>query len=178
MTPDPDPAPARHPWPERLLETILFGSRWLLAPIYLGLAASLVVLIIKFAQLGYALVLSALDGGGSGTIIGILSLVDMSLIGNLILIVMFAGYESFVSKFDLDNHRDKPSWLGHVDFADLKIKLMTTLVAISAIRLLEEYLDLGQYTDRELAWSIGIQLTFVASGILLAVMDRLSDHHS
>jgi uncharacterized protein (TIGR00645 family) len=173
-----DPAPARHPWPERLLENILFASRWLLAPIYLGLAASLVVLIVKFAQLGYALVLSALDSGGSGTIIGILTLIDMSLIGNLILIVMFAGYENFVSKFDLDKHRDKPSWLGHVDFADLKIKLMTTLVAIGAIRLLEEFLDLGQYTDRELAWSVGILLAFVVSGVLLAIMDKLSGHHS
>jgi uncharacterized protein (TIGR00645 family) len=171
------PPPLPRPWLERLVEQILFGSRWLLAPIYLGLAASLLVLLVKFALTGYGLVVGLIEGDSSGTVVGILSLVDVSLIGNLILIVMFAGYENFVSKFDIDDHRDKPNWLGHIDFADLKIKLITTLVAISAIHLLEQALNLDYYSDRDLAWSLGIQAAFLIAGLFLALMDRLSNHH-
>jgi uncharacterized protein (TIGR00645 family) len=88
--------------------------------------------------------------------------------------VMFAGYENFVSKLELVGHKDKPSWMGHVDFSDLKLKLMASIVAISAIQVLENFMNVAHLSDRELAWSVGIHMAFVASGVLLAVMDRLS----
>ena len=158
---------------ERGIETMLFGSRWLLAPVYLGLAGGLVVIVIKFVQDLVELVLHVPTATGDQTIVGVLTLVDLSLMGSLVLMVMFAGYENFVSKFDDVEHSDKPSWMGHVDFADLKLKLMGSIVAISAIKLLESFMNASHLSDRELGWAVGIHMAFVVSGVLLAVMDRL-----
>ncbi|HXT78534.1 MAG TPA: TIGR00645 family protein [Acetobacteraceae bacterium] len=158
---------------ERGVEFLLFTSRWLLAPIYLGLALGLAVLLIKFGQHAVALLGHALTSDGEETIIGVLALIDLALMGSLVVMVMFAGYENFVSKLDLASHRDKPGWMGHVDFSDLKLKLMASIVAISAIQVLESFMNVAQLSDRELAWSVGIHATFVISGVLLAVMDRL-----
>ena len=158
---------------ERGIEAVLFGSRWLLAPIYLGLAGGLVVLLVKFVQDLVELIMHVPTATGDQTIVGVLTLVDLSLMGSLVLMVMFAGYENFVSKFDDVEHSDKPSWMGHVDFADLKLKLMGSIVAISAIKLLESFMNASHLTDRELGWSVGIHMAFVVSGVLLAVMDRL-----
>ncbi len=164
---------APHSLAERLIEQAIFASRWLLAPLYLGLAGCLLLLLVKFAQKAADLFAHALTEGGSEAIVGILSLVDLSFMANLLLMVMFAGYENFVSKFDLDGHRDRPDWMGHVDFGDIKLKLMTSIVAISAIHLLELFLNVPDRTDRELAWGVGIHVTFILSGVLLAIMDRL-----
>jgi uncharacterized protein (TIGR00645 family) len=128
---------ARHSLVERIIEWLIFGSRWLLAPIYVGLAAALVVLAIKFVQHAVELLMHVLTTDGDDTIIGILALIDLALMGSLVLMVMFAGYENFVSKLDLAGHKDKPSWMGHVGFGDLKLKLMASIVAISAIQVLE-----------------------------------------
>jgi len=165
----------RHPLIERIVESVLFSSRWLLAPIYLGLAAGLVVLVIKFVQRALLLLTNVLTADGDSTIVGILALVDLALMGSLVVMVMFAGYENFVSKLDLVGHRDKPSWMGHVGFGDLKLKLMASIVAISAIHVLESFMNIEHLSDRELAWSVGIHMAFVVSGVLLGVMDRLSE---
>jgi uncharacterized protein (TIGR00645 family) len=162
-----------HPPVERALEQTLFASRWLLAPIYLGLAASLILLLINFAQKSLSLVSNALKAGSDETIIGVLSLIDLSLMANLLLMVIFAGYENFISELELE-HKDKPEWMGHVGFGDLKLKLMTSIVAISAIHVLEDFMHVDQVTNRELGWAVGIHLTFVVSGLLLAFMDRIS----
>jgi uncharacterized protein (TIGR00645 family) len=162
------------PRPERLVEYVLFTSRWLLAPIYLGLIAGLAVLLVKFVQHTIELVTHVLTANGDDAIVGVLGLIDLALMGSLVVMVMFAGYENFVSKLELVGHKDKPSWMGHVDFSDLKLKLMASIVAISAIQVLENFMNLAHLSDRELAWSVGIHMTFVASGVLLAVMDRLS----
>lgn len=159
---------------ERIVECVLFASRWLLAPIYLGLIAGLVVLLVKFVQHTVGLMAHMLDTSGDGTIMGVLALIDLALMGSLVVMVMFAGYENFVSKLDLAGHKDKPSWMGHVNFSDLKLKLMASIVAISAIQVLEKFMNVRQLGDRELAWSIGIHMAFVVSGVLLAIMDRLS----
>lgn len=106
---------------------------------------------------------------------GILALVDLALMGSLVVMVMFAGYENFVSKLDLAGHKDKPGWMGHVGFGDLKLKLMASIVAISAIHVLESFMNVEHLSDRELGWSVGIHMAFVVSGLLLAVMDRLTD---
>jgi len=158
---------------ERAIEGVLFASRWVLAPIYLGLVGGLVVIPVKFAQDLVELLKHVPTATGDETIVGVLTLVDLSLMGSLVLMVMFAGYENFVSKFDEVDHRDRPSWMGHVDFSDLKLKLMGSIVAISAIKLLESFMNAAHLTDRELGWSVGIHMAFVVSGVLLAVMDRL-----
>jgi len=164
----------RHSFVERVVEGLIFGSRWLLAPIYVGLAAALLVLLIKFVQHAGELLMHVLTTDGDNTIVGILGLIDLALMGSLVLMVMFAGYENFVSKLDLAGHADKPSWMGHVGFGDLKLKLMASIVAISAIHVLEGFMNIEHLSDRTLAWSVGIHAAFVASGVLLAVMDRLA----
>ncbi len=145
-----------HPLVERIVERMIFTSRWLLAPIYVGLAAALVVLLIKFVQHAVELLMHALSAGGNETIIGILALIDLALTGSLVLMVMFAGYENFVSKLDLAGHKDQPGWMGHVGFGDLKLKLMASIVAISAIQVLESFMNIDRLSDRTLAWSVGI----------------------
>jgi uncharacterized protein (TIGR00645 family) len=159
---------------ERLVERTIFASRWLLAPFYLGLVVSLVVLLIKFGQKIVKLVTYSLFSSGNEVIPVVLSLIDLSLIANLMLIVMFSGYENFVSRFELDDQKYKPAWMGHVGFGDLKIKLLTSIVAISAVHLLESFMNIDQTSDRELEWSIGIQITLVLTGVLLAIMNRVS----
>lgn len=162
-----------HHFAERMVEYVLFTSRWLLAPIYLGLVAGLAVLLVKFVQHTLHLVSRVLATDGTSTIMGLLGLIDLALMGSLVVMVMFAGYENFVSKLDLAGHKDKPGWMGHVNFGDLKLKLMASIVAISAIQVLENFMNIEQLSDRKLAWSVGIHMAFVASGVLLAVMDRL-----
>jgi uncharacterized protein (TIGR00645 family) len=165
----------RPPLPERVVESVLFTSRWLLAPIYVGLVAGLAVLLVKFVQHTIELITHVLTTNGDDAIVGVLGLIDLALMGSLVVMVMFAGYENFVSKLELAGHKDKPSWMGHVDFSDLKLKLMASIVAISAIQVLENFMNAEHLSDRELAWSVGIHMAFVASGVFLAVMDRLSD---
>lgn len=158
---------------ERAIEQTIFHSRWLLAPIYLGLVLSLILLLVKFVQKSYGLITHVFSISGDDTIIGILSLIDLSLMGNLLLMIMFGGYQNFVSQLDFDGHRDKPDWIGHVGFGDLKLKLLASIVAISAIELLKNFMNVEQVSDRDLAWSAGIHGVFVVSAVLLAMMDML-----
>lgn len=160
---------------ERILEGAMFNSRWLLAPFYVGLVLAIVLLLVKFVKEFVQLVPAVLWGDGSEAIVGILSLVDIALVANLLLIIVFAGYENFVSKIDTGAHEDRPAWMGHVDFSDLKIKLIGSIVAISGIELLKAFVDVQAMTTEQLAWKVGIHLTFVVSGVLFAVMDRLAE---
>ena len=159
---------------ERMLEAMLFGSRWLMAPFYVGMTISLVVLLCSFALSTADLLLHGIQGGQDHLIVAVLGLIDLSLMANLVLIVMFAGYENFVSRVDQRDHPDRPSWMGHVGFGELKLKLMASIVAISAIHLLEDFMNTPSLADRDLAWRAGLVMTFVVSGLLLAVMDRIS----
>ncbi len=164
---------------ERGLERGLFASRWLLAPIYVGLVVSLVMLVViffreLFAKLPKVLTMSADDG-----ILSILSLIDLSLAANLLLIVLFSGYETFVSKLHVEDETDRPNWMGTVDFSGLKLKLIASIVAISGIHLLKVFMALGEGGAHSpevetLKWMMFIHLTFVVSGVLLAAMDWLS----
>ena len=169
------PLRKRAPWIVRVFERALFSSRWLLTPLYLGLVVGLGVVIVKFAQGLADLTQHVLEASNTDVIIGVLSLIDLSLVANLLLIVIFAGYEGFVSRFDIDGHAVRLDWMGKVGFGDLKLKLMASIAAISAIYLLEKFMNVGQATDRDLAWLTVIQLVFVVSGVLLAVMDRLGE---
>ena len=159
---------------ESALEKTLFASRWLLAPFYLGLAVAIAILLIKFMQELFHLAQIAFSGSESDAILGVLTLVDLALTGSLLLIVIFSGYENFVSKIDHSRHQDWPEWMGTIDFTALKIKLLGSIVAISAIQLLKQFMAVKTVTDRELMWYVIIHLVFVGSSVLLALSDRIS----
>lgn len=159
---------------ERALEKGLFASRWLMAPFYLGLVLALVALLYTFVQeiihvFGHITTLEASD-----VILAALSLIDLSLAGNLLLIVMFSGYESFVSKINIEGHEDQFEWKGKVDFAAMKLKLIASIVAISGIHLLKVFMDIKKYGEQEIFWMVIIHVVFVVSGVMLAVMDRIA----
>ena len=163
---------------ERWLESGLFASRWLMAPFYVGLVVALAALIVVFVQeLAHELP-GVLSMKPEGAILLALSLIDLSLAGNLVLIVIFSGYENFVSKIDVASHEDRPDWMGTVDFSGLKLKLIASIVAISGIALLKAFLSLtdpaSPLDQARLTWLVVIHLTFVVSGVLLALMDYIS----
>jgi uncharacterized protein (TIGR00645 family) len=161
---------------ERRLERALFSARWLMAPFYLGLVLALIALLVVFVRELVEEILHLPTMTSEGAILMALSLIDMSLAGNLILIVIFSGYENFVSKLDADEFDERPAWMGTIDFSGLKLKLVGSIVAISAIALLRSFMKIGTVPldPTELQWRILVHLTFVTSGVLLALMDLLS----
>lgn len=159
---------------ELMLEHGLFASRWLMAPFYVGLVGALMILLYSFAMELVHFITHINEITPDKAVLGVLSLIDLSLAGNLVLIVIFSGYENFVSKFDLDDHEDRPEWQGTVDFSTLKLKLVASIVAISGIHLLKVFMNVGNIPDREIQWMVIIHLVFVVSGVLLALMDRIA----
>jgi uncharacterized protein (TIGR00645 family) len=163
---------------ENFLESTIFGSRWLLAPFYLGLVFSIVLLFIKFIQEFWHLLSHVLTTPEADVIISILALVDMALVGSLLLMIIFSGYEIFVSKINVANHEDRPDWMGKVDFSGLKLKVIGAIVAISAIDLLKVFMNIpDQLTEADsnsLMWKVIIHMTFVLSGVFFAIMDKIA----
>lgn len=159
---------------ERFLERFIFASRWLLAPFYLGLVGAIALLLFKFAKEFFNLLPVVVSGEGTQVMVGVLTLVDVALVANLLIIIVFAGYENFVSKIDTGDHEDRPDWMGHVSFSDLKIKVIGSIVAISGIELLKAFVNVDAYTNEQLGWKVGLHMAFVVSGVLFAVMDRLT----
>jgi uncharacterized protein (TIGR00645 family) len=165
---------------EIFLENMLFSSRWLLAPFYFGLAISLFVLLIKFLMELLHLAAGAFTSTESEVILGLLTLVDLTLTGSLLIIVIFSGYENFVSRMDHSTHGDRPEWMGTIDFAALKLKMLSSIVAISAVQLLRQFMSLGTVTperEKELMWLVIIHVVFVVSSVLLALSDRIAGGH-
>lgn len=163
---------------ELTLEAVLFNSRWLMAPFYFGLVVSLAVLLYKFVVILIEFIVHAPSAKESDIILGVLSLIDVSLTGNLILIVVFSGYENFVSRIDPRGHPDWPEWMTKVDFAGLKQKLLASIVAISAIQVLKAFMNIDQTFDtQKLTWLAGIHVVFVLSTVLIAWSDRLGGDH-
>ena len=153
------------------LEKGLFASRWLMAPFYIGLVGALVVLLCSFVTELVHLILDIPNLHANDAILGALSLIDLSLAGNLLVIVIFSGYENFVSKINTVDHEDQPSWKGTVDFSTLKLKLIASIVAISGIHLLKVFMDIEKTPPETIQWMVIIHLVFVTSGVLLALMD-------
>ncbi|WP_201583744.1 TIGR00645 family protein [Psychrobacter immobilis] len=162
---------------ERYLEKTIFNSRWILAPFYLGLVLGIILLFIKFIQKTIMMFNTVFSASVSDVIVNILVLVDLSLVASLLLIIIFSGYEIFVSKIDTGDHVDRPSWMGKVDFSGLKLKVIGAIVAISAIDLLKSFMDIpNELSDGEadkLMWKVIIHMTFVVSGLLFAIMDKV-----
>lgn len=159
---------------ENRLEGLIFGSRWLLAPFYLGLVLALGLMLVKFAKEFAHFVPLVFSADGGDVIVGLLSLIDVVMVANLLIIIVFAGYENFVSRIDTGDHEDRPSWMGHVGFAELKMKLFGSIVAISGIELLKAFMHVDVLTTEQLAWKVGIHMTFVFSALLFAISDRIA----
>src|SRR3981081_1939269 len=163
---------------EKGLESLIFNSRWLMAPFYFGLVVSLAVLLLKFCMVLWEFIVHAPGSKESDIILGALSLIDLSLTGNLILIVVFSGYENFVSKIDPGGHPDWPDWMTKVNFGGLKQKLLASLVPSSAVHMLKAVLTTDTAFDpTKMAWLVGVHLVFVFSAFMLALSDRWSSDH-
>ncbi len=159
---------------ERSIEKLLFACRWLLAPMYLGLSLGLLALTVKFFQeiahaLSRILVLAETD-----LVLLVLSLIDIVLVGSLIVMVMLAGYENFVSRLDAGTEQESPAWLGKLDPGTLKLKVAASIVAISAIHLLRIFMNADETPNEKILWYVVLHLTFVVSAVLLGVLDRLA----
>jgi uncharacterized protein (TIGR00645 family) len=161
---------------ESLIEKIIFGGRWLLAPLYVGLLLGLIPLLYRFFKDFISLFELASTSDMHHITLKVLELLDTVLLGNLIIIIIFAGYENFVSKINVaEKSEDRPHWMGRVDYSGLKIKLIGSLVAISVIELLKDFMQEEAYDAKREMWRIGIHLTFVVSGVLFALMDFIAD---
>jgi uncharacterized protein (TIGR00645 family) len=163
---------------EATLESLVFRSRWLLAPFFIGLILAIIALLVKFLKQLWALAIGVFSLTSDEMIINILTLVDSALIAALLLIIGFSGYENFVSKIGTGDHEDRPAWMGKVGFSDLKIKLIGAIVAISAVELLKAFINLDEFTWYQLSWKVGIHVTFVVSGVLFAITDRITEGKS
>lgn len=163
---------------ERIIEKTLYASRWLLTPIYLGLSLSLILLAIKFFQEVIHVFSVVISISESDLVLSILSMIDMTLVGSLIVMVMFSSYENFVSKIDLGEGDEKLDWLGKLDAGTLKLKVAASIVAISSIHLLQIFMEVDQIENDKLMWYVIIHMTFVLSALLLAVLDKIAfaDH--
>ncbi len=161
-------------------ERMLFASRWLMAPMYLGLAVALGMMTVIFVRELVYYLPQLMELTAEKAILVVLTLIDLTLAANLLLIVLFSGYENFVSKLDIAEGADRPEWMGKVDFSGLKMKLIASIVAISAIDLLKRFFEIGTsgkdpaVEANELYWLVIVHLTFVISGLLMALMDWLT----
>ncbi|HFR4297610.1 MULTISPECIES: TIGR00645 family protein [Klebsiella pneumoniae complex] len=159
---------------ERFLENAMYASRWLLAPVYFGLSLGLIALTIKFFQEIFHILPHIFSVSESDMILTLLSLVDMTLVGGLLVMVMFSGYENFVSQLDINKGKEKLSWLGKMDATSLKNKVAASIVAISSIHLLRVFMDAKNVPDNKLMWYVIIHLTFVLSAFVMGYLDRLT----
>jgi hypothetical protein len=159
---------------ERFIERTLFASRWLLAPMYLGLSLALVTLSIKFFIELFHSLTHVIELSEADVVLSLLGLVDLTLVAGLVVMVMFSGYENFVSRIDLTGEGDKLGWLGKLDAGTLKLKVAASIVAISSIHLLRVFMDAKQISNDKLLWFVIIHMTFVFSAVLLGVLDLMT----
>lgn len=162
---------------EKTIEKLLFASRWILAPVYLGMSLALVALGIKFFIELYHLMVHVIQMPETELVLRLLAMVDMVLVGSLIIMVMFSGYENFVSALDVEEGTEKLSWLGKLDANSLKLKVASSIVAISSIHLLRAFMEtpaLSQKGDNTLMWYVIIHLTFVVSAVMMGLLDRIT----
>lgn len=165
------------PWSSKMkrleiyVERIILASRWLLVAFYIGLGLALALYAITFGVKLFDFASHLFDLDETQTILKILALIDAALIASLVVMVIISGYENFVSRFDND---DDVHWLGQIDAGSLKIKVASTIVAISSIHLLQIFLNVPQYTDNQIMWYTLLHLTFILSALFLALIDKIS----
>ena len=159
---------------ERFIENAMYASRWILAPIYFGLSLGLLALALKFFQEVFHILPNVFAMAEADLILVLLSLIDMALVGGLLVMVMISGYENFVSELNIDEGKEKLSWLGTMDSSSLKMKVAASIVAISSIHLLRVFMDAKNVPDNKLMWYVIIHLTFVLSAFVMGYLDRLN----
>lgn len=159
---------------ERFIEKTMYASRWLLAPIYVGLSLGLLALALKFFQEVFHVLPNVFSLGEADLILMLLSLIDMALVGGLLVMVMISGYENFVSQLDIDDGVEKLSWLGKMDSTSLKMKVAASIVAISSIHLLRVFMDARNIEPQYLMWYVIIHMTFVVSAFAMGFLDKLT----
>ena len=159
---------------ERTIEKLLFASRWILAPVYLGMSIALVALGIKFFQEAFHVITDVVTMSESDLVLTLLAMIDLVLVGSLIVMVMFSGYENFVSRIDVAAESDKLGWLGKLDAGTLKLKVAASIVAISSIHLLRAFMELQNISNDKLLWYVIIHLTFVGSAVMMGVLDKMA----
>ncbi|MEY3202562.1 MAG: hypothetical protein RIR70_2112 [Pseudomonadota bacterium] len=155
------------------LERFIFWSRWLQAPLYIGLIIAQCVYVYKFMLELVHLVMGAHSLGEADIMLIVLGLIDVVMVANLLVMVIIGGYETFVSRLDLEGHPDQPEWLSHINAGVLKIKLATALIGISGVHLLKSFINAEKVDDRVLMWEIIIHVAFVVSALIMAWTDRI-----
>ncbi|MFC5697913.1 TIGR00645 family protein [Pseudomonas sp. GCM10022186] len=161
---------------ERFLENSMYTARWLLAPIYLGLSLALLALTLKFFQEIVHILPHVFEKTEADLILVLLSLIDMSLVGGLLVMVMISGYENFVSQLDIDEDKEKLSWLGKMDSGSLKMKVAASIVAISSIHLLRIFMDAQNIDNDKILWYVVLHMTFVISAFAMGYLDKMTKH--
>lgn len=161
---------------ERFIENAMYASRWLLAPIYFGLSLALLALGLKFFQEVIHILPNVFAMAEANLILVLLSLIDMALVGGLLVMVMISGYENFVSQLDIEEGKEKLSWLGKMDSGSLKMKVAASIVAISSIHLLKVFMDAKNIEPEYLKWYVIIHMTFVVSAFAMGYLDKLTKH--
>ena len=155
------------------LPALIFSSRWLQLPLYLGLIVAQGVYVFQFVRELIHLVSDAANLTEQSIMLIVLGLIDVVMISNLLIMVIVGGYETFVSRMDLEGHRDQPEWLSHVNASVLKVKLATAIIGISSIHLLKTFINADNYTDRVLIAQTVIHIAFLFSAMAIAYTDRL-----
>ncbi len=159
---------------ERFVENLMYGARWILAPIYIGLSLALFMLGLKFFQEIVHYLPLIFEMKEADLVLLVLSLIDMALVGGLLVMVMFSGYENFVSQLDIGEGKEKLSWLGKVDSGTLKNKVAASIVAISSIHLLKVFVNTENTSPTYLKWYVIIHLTFVVSAFAMGYLDKIT----
>ena len=159
---------------ERIIERALLASRWILAPVYLAMSLALIALSIKFFQEVYHVLSHIWAIPEAEMVLAVLALVDMVLVASLVVMVMFSGYENFVSRIEVEDGCERLGWLGKLDSGTLKLKVAASIVAISSIHLLRAFVNINEVPNDKLLWYVIIHLTFVVSALLMGVLDRMS----
>jgi len=158
---------------EQFVERLIYTSRWLLAPIYLGMSIALMALAVKFFQEMYHFIPVILEVDESQLILKLLTFIDLTLVGSLTIIVMFSGYDNFVSRLDIAEGTEKLSWLGTHDYGSLKMKVASSIVAISSIHLLKVFMNIEQLESDKMLWYVVIHMTFVVSAFLMGYLEKI-----
>jgi uncharacterized protein (TIGR00645 family) len=159
---------------ERFLERFLFGSRWIQAPLYAGLAFLLIAFVVKFFQEVVHSCINLLEMSEQDLILTSLSLIDLVLVANLLIMVIISGYENFVSRIDVAEVDETLTWVGKLDAGTLKLKVAASIVAISSINLLKAFMNANAVADDKLLWLVIIHLTFVVSAVLMGLLDKIA----
>ncbi|QCI27011.1 TIGR00645 family protein (plasmid) [Buchnera aphidicola (Thelaxes californica)] len=162
---------------EKKIANIIYASRWLMFPVYIGLSFGFVLLTVKFFQQIICVIPEILTMSESGLVLIVLSLIDIALVGGLLVMVMFSGYENFIAQMEISSNQKRLSWMGTMDVNSIKNKVASSIVAISSVHLLRLFMDAEKISDNKIMWCVIIHLTFVLSAFGMAYIDKMSKKH-